>query len=232
MPKDPSDWVTSSVVPPLTLCSKFPDRVRGECDWREHLPTVDREKLATLNRGGKNRINHLLVLAFREIDKGRSDKQGRLTWPDGWKNGAGQTIKRRADYWKELWDHAIEGAKALRESSHPKPKRAANIRRDPIWKGRPQDLARRIVGSLLPTKAPRRMGREQWLNALCYLAMAYKLDTGHKPTLTSKDWQSEPTPNSFDTYLELFCKLANLPPSSMRKLFQNYRTTFQNLSPP
>ncbi len=90
-----------------------PDRVPGECDWRDHLPDVDPEGLAALNRSGKNRVNQLLVFAFREIDKGR--KNG-LTWPSGWKNGARLEVRRWADTVDAVRQHAIERAQGLRDT--------------------------------------------------------------------------------------------------------------------
>ena len=87
------------------------DRVPGECDWYDHLPDVDPEGLAALNRSGKNRVNQLLVLAFREIDKGR--KNG-LAWPSGWKNGAGLEVRRWADTVDAVHRDSIERAQGLR----------------------------------------------------------------------------------------------------------------------
>ena len=203
---------------------QFADRVPGECDWRDHLPAVDLDKLALLNRSGKNRVAMFLVRAFREADKGR--RKG-LTWPDGWRNGAGQTIKRRADHWEDAWGMLRAAANTLRASLHDsRPKRRADIQRSAIWSGRPEALARRLSRNpLFPQKKPRRLGREQWFNALTWLCRAYRLDTGRKPTILSGDWR--PAANSFDAYLATFCHLANLPLSSMRHLFANHRCTFQ-----
>jgi hypothetical protein len=90
-----------------------PDRVPGECAWRDHLPAADPEGLAALNRSGKNRVDNFLVLAFREIDKGR--KSG-LAWPDGWKNGAGREVRRWAGTVDAVRQHAIEIAQGLRST--------------------------------------------------------------------------------------------------------------------
>ena len=51
------------------------------------------------------------MLAFREIDKGR--KSG-LAWPDGWKNGAGLEVRRRADAVDAVRQPSIETAQGLR----------------------------------------------------------------------------------------------------------------------
>ncbi len=91
----------------------LPDRVPGECDWRDHLPAVDPEGLATLNRSGKNRVDNFLVLAFREIDKGRKNGP---TWPDGWKNGAGREIDRAADVVAAHKRHVLESAQHMRDT--------------------------------------------------------------------------------------------------------------------
>ena len=216
--KPDADWFAPFVAPPLTARRALVDRTPGECDWRDHLPAVDPGELAALNRTGSNRVNNFLVMAFREIDKGR----------------AGQTARRRADYREEGWRMLRDEATKLRARTS-RPTRRADIRRDPIWSGRPEALARRLGRNpLFPQKKPRRLGREHWFNALVWLSMAYRLDTGRKPTLTSKDRQptskdSQPRPaaNSFDAYLETFCKLSCLPPSSMRHLFRNHRRTFQ-----
>ncbi|MHB1515892.1 MAG: hypothetical protein ACYCVY_09330 [Acidiferrobacteraceae bacterium] len=89
----------------------LPDRVPGECAWRDHLPAVDPKGLAALNRSGKNRVDNFLVLAFREIDKGR--KNG-LRWPSGWKNGAGLEVRRWADTVDAVRQHSIGIAQGLR----------------------------------------------------------------------------------------------------------------------
>ncbi len=91
----------------------LPDRVQGECAWRDHLPDVGPEALATLNRSGKNRVDDFLVLAFREIDRGRSNG---LIWPDGWKNGAGHPVKRWADHVVTLQRQAYESAQHMRDT--------------------------------------------------------------------------------------------------------------------
>ena len=90
-----------------------PDRVPGECAWRDHLPAADPEGLAALNRSGKNRVDNFLVLAFREIDKGRKSC---LAWPDGWKNGAGREVRRWADTVDAVRQHTIEIAQGLRST--------------------------------------------------------------------------------------------------------------------
>ena len=199
----------------------------GECDWRDHLPAVDPDKLALLNRSGRNRVNMFLVHAFREADKGRRNG---LTWPDGWRNGAGQTINRRADHWEDGWRMLRAQAKTLRISRHDsRPTRRADIQRNAIWAGRPEALARRLgKNPLFPQNKPRRLGREQWFNVLRHLSIAYQLDTGRTPTLTSRDWRPHPAANSFDTYLATFCELAHLPTNAMRHLFRNHRSTFQS----
>lgn len=206
---------------------QFADRLPGECDWRDHLPAVDPDKLALLNRSGLNRVNMLLVFAFREADKGR--RKG-LTWPDGWRNGAGQAIKRRADHWEDAWGMLRAEASKLRAFLHDsRPKRRADIQRSAIWSGRSEALARRLgKNPLFPQKKPRRLGREQWFNVLLHLSNAYRLDTGHTPTLTSREWQPCPAANSFDAYLATFCELANLPLAAMRHLFANHRYAFQS----
>ena len=91
----------------------LPDRVQGECAWRDHLPDVGPEALATLNRSGKNRVDDFLVLAFREIDRGRSNG---LIWPDVWKNGAGHPVKRWADHVVTLQRQAYESAQHMRDT--------------------------------------------------------------------------------------------------------------------
>jgi hypothetical protein len=91
----------------------LPDRLPGECAWRDHLPDVDPELLAALNRSGKNRVDNFLVLAFREIDRGRSKG---LTWPDGWKNGAGNPVKRLADHMDTFQREGCESARRMRDT--------------------------------------------------------------------------------------------------------------------
>ncbi len=44
---------------------------RVNADWRDNLPTA--ELMGLRHRGGGNRVNELLVLAFREDDEGRED---------------------------------------------------------------------------------------------------------------------------------------------------------------
>ncbi len=194
--------------------------VPGEADWRDHLPAVDSDDLKALNRSDSNSVDHFLVLAFREADKGRAIG---LTWPDGWRNGALQPIKRRADHWKENWRLLREQARALRLSS-PRPSSREAVRHDPVWAGRPEALARRLWKLPAP---PRRMAREQRFDALWFLVQAYRMDTGRRPTLTSRDRQSKPTEKSFDAYLDTFCALANLPIGAMRHLFSNHRRALQ-----
>ena len=91
----------------------LPDRVQGECAWRDHLPDVGPEALATLNRSGKNRVDDFLVLAFREIDRGRSNG---LIWPDGWKNGAGHEIHRAADIAATHNKRTLENTRRMRDT--------------------------------------------------------------------------------------------------------------------
>ncbi len=232
MKKKPSDesWFASFTAPPLNLAASFADRVPGECDWREHLPKVDADRLALLNRSGSNRVNMFLVLAFREADKG--GRHG-LTWPDGWRNGAGQKDgpPRQADLWAWKWKALRESAGRLRRSA-PKPKGREAIKSDFVWSGRPEALARRLGrGPFFRDRPPRRLKHEHWFYALMYLAMVFERDTGRTPTLVSRDWQDEYAVNeeSFDAYLTTFCELADLPLDNLRKLFANNRRILQNL---
>ncbi len=91
----------------------LPDRVPGECVWRDRLPDVDPELLAALNRSGKNRVDNFLVLAFRDIDRGRVKG---LTWPAGWKNGAGHPVKRLADHMDMFQREGYESARRMRDT--------------------------------------------------------------------------------------------------------------------
>ena len=77
---------------------------------------------------------------------------------------------------------------------------------------------------LVIRKIPRRLMREQRVNALRYLAQAYQLDTGRKPTLVSNDWrmQRDPAEGSFDLFLSTFCALAQAPENAMRELFRHH----------
>ena len=253
----------------------YSDRVPGECDWRDHLPAVDSEGLAALNRSGKNRVNQLLVLAFREIDKGR--KNG-LTWPDGWKNGAGLEVRRWADTVDAVRQHAIERAQGLRDTLPELRRLIASLKKaeTALKRGRPgkalkhlhatqgnpwtpwemQTTLRTPTREQLPAlriiiertqklhddtkrgpiarfaqrfmvvrSAPRRLEREQRVNALRHLAQAYRLDTERDPTLVSEDWRAQRahTAGSFDTYLATFCRLARVRESAMRELFKHHK---------
>ena len=254
----------------------LPDRVPGECDWRDHLPAVDPEGLATLNRSARNGVDNFLVLAFREIDKGR--KNG-LTWPSGWKNGAGRPVTRTADIVATHQRHAVDDAQRMRESLPDLERIIASLKKaeTALKRGRPGkalEHLRAVQGSpwtpwelrcelRTPTRdhlpamrviiertqnlynetkrgpiarfaerfmvvrsAPRRLKREQRVNALRYLAQAYCLDTGREPTLVSKDWraQRDPAEGSFGNYLEVFCRLARIRETPMQALFHRHRT--------
>ena len=124
----------------------YSDRVPGECDWRDHLPAVDSEGLAALNRSGKNRVNQLLVFAFREIDKGR--KNG-LTWPDGWKNGAGREVRRWADTVDAVRQHAIERAQGLRGTLPELKTVIANLKKaeTALSRGRPGEALKHLCAA-------------------------------------------------------------------------------------
>lgn len=255
------------------LLRQFADRVPGECDWRDHLPAMDSEGLAALNQSGKNRINQLLVMAFREIDRGRG---GGLTWPSGWKNGAGITPKKAGDIVAAHHAAALESARKMRDTlpelrdiiaslkkaetalkrgrpgkalehlraaqgsawtpwelrctlPRPTPEqlpalRAIIERTEALYEDARQGPASRLAQKLTFVKdVPRRLLREQRVNALRHLADAYRLDTDQEPTVVSKDWRATPAEGSFDAYLSIFCRLARVPESAMRDLFREHR---------
>ena len=255
------------------LLRQFADRVPGECDWRDHLPDVDTNGLAALNQSGKNRVNQLLVEAFREIDRGRSLG---LTWPSGWKNGAGITPKRAGDIVATHHAAALESARKMRDTlpelrgliaslkkvetalkrgrpgqalehlraaqgttwtpwelrytlRRPTPEqlpalRAIVERTEARYEDARQGPASRLAQKFILVKdVPRRLLREQRVNAMRRLADAYCLDTEREPTLISKDWRATPAEGSFDAYLSIFCRLARVPESAMRDLFREHR---------
>ena len=255
------------------LLREYDDRVVGECDWRDHLPAVDSEGLAALNRSGKNRVNQLLVMAFREIDRGRDLG---LTWPSGWKNGAGITPKRAGDVVAAHNAMVLENARKMRDTLSELRGIIASLKKaeTALKRGRPGKALEHLraaqgsawtpwelrckLNPLTPNQlpalraiiertqhlhgetksgpvarfaqrfalikdVPRRLLREQRVNAMRRLADAYCLDTEREPTLISKDWRATPAEGSFDAYVVVFCRLGRVPESAMCAMCDLFR---------